>query len=151
MLKLADINDLDIVKDFIHKFHQESPYQEIPINDEHMDANLKAILLSDRNVNVIILAYTEEGEAKGVIIGQAAPFLLTGQKIASELSWWVEPEFRRTPMGKDLFEAYIYWAKQVGCEFVQSVALHDERLPLMERLYRKQNFTPCETSYLRKL
>lgn len=151
MLKIAEPLDALVVTDMLLKFHQHSPYTHIPVEKDYVYDMVSKTIAMDKSVNVIILGQDVEGTSRGMVIGQTAYFPLTGERIASEIAWWVDPEFRKTDLGVDLLTAYEYWAKTVGCKYVQSVALRNEYSHILERFYKSKGYAAMETCYLKEL
>ena len=149
-LRLPTKDDVGAVLVMLIAFHENSPYKHIPLKVDRLIDMVHKVIESDGTKNVIIM-YTSDDVPVGLLVGQAAPFALTGALIASELSWWVDPQHRGGPAAKELLEAYEYWAKQVGCKYIQTVALNNESLPVLTRFYERKGYAKLETCFMKEL
>ena len=83
---------------------------------------------------------------KGYIIGMAAPsFLNPERKQAQELAWYVEPEYRGTPVAIKLLRMYERKALDLGCQEVTMVALEALDPLKVEAIYKRAGYRKFET------
>lgn len=92
----------------------------------------------------------------GVLVGMAAAvvfplYFAPTSRVAQEIFWWVEPDFRGSGAGDALRCVVEKWAKDQGAEHLFMIALENERSPAMERLYRMGGFSPIERTYSKGL
>jgi hypothetical protein len=83
----------------------------------------------------------------GILAATAEPMLFNKTKIACELIWWIEPEFRRSRAAEKMRQAYEFWAKKVGCTSC-SVVDHEDTL---DKYYTRKGYERRETAYLKVL
>mgnify|MGYP001592233288 FL=1 len=90
-------------------------------------------------------------EIDGAVVGMFGVFCLThpitGDEMASELCWWVEPEARGTSAGLKLLKAAEAWAREQGASFLEMIAPSDRVAALYERL----GFERTDIHYLKRL
>ena len=150
-LRLAEIKDTEIVTELLLDFHRASPYRGLVADPSRVKNLVQQTIFADRSRNIVILWDNEFHQTVGMIIGQAAEFSITGDLIASELAWYVHPGFRKTSAGKELLEAYEFWATKIGCRFIQTVALNDRTLPVLKRHYERNGYEMFETCFLKEI
>jgi hypothetical protein len=115
-LRLATPDDLVCLIDFTRKLISELPYS--PVFDEiKIREILSKVLLGDKNENIIILVCHDDIPV-GVIGCAVSHPLWSEAKIAIELLLYVTTSERNGSALRKLLEAYRFWAKKVGCEYV---------------------------------
>jgi GNAT superfamily N-acetyltransferase len=88
----------------------------------------------------------------GVCGGLVAPDTNTGQRRATELFWWLDPEHRRGSLALRLMRAFEEWAEAEGCEAVSFAFIHGTgREEVLDRWYRRRGYRPLETHYVKVL
>lgn len=89
----------------------------------------------------------QEGEwrAAGMFCAYAMPHPFTGEQMAEELAWWVEPEYRSGRVGRKLLCDAMVWARQagVGCLRMNAPAGSNVGLVL-----QRHGFVPVETAHV---
>jgi len=83
----------------------------------------------------------------GMLVGMLSEFIYGDCLIATELAWWVDPEYRGTSEGKELLTSFEGWAKDKGCKYITMISL-DEGLG---KYYEKCGYLLTERSYMREL
>jgi len=85
------------------------------------------------------------------LMGRTHEWLFSREKVAAELLWWVDPEYRRTTIARDLQNAFNEWAVSQGADILQMSMAVTDQSPLIGRYYRRQGFTHTESHYLKRL
>lgn len=140
-LKIATIEDLDLVVSMAVKFIEATEYKNLYTEDKIRE--LASNLLQADKDKTIIFLYGDVGFLAGV----TSPFLFGDVKQASEVAWWVEPSARGKEAGKELIKVFEYWAHKVGCKVVTMVSL-DEKVG---KIYEKNGYKLYERAYLKEL
>lgn len=140
-MKLADISDFEQINKFGHNFIQSTIYKDLYDTDV-LETFLTLHLLADSSEAVSLLE-----EDKGMLLGRATPFSFGHHKMAMEIGWWVEPEYRKSGVGKSLIDAFEYWAKKVGCSLVVMGSLDD----VLGSYYEKNGYKSAERLYMKEL
>lgn len=140
MIRVATPADYAQVKTFANNFLAVSPYKDK--YDEECLHNLISHSLTTSNKEVVVLL-----DDFGMIAGRTNPFMFGTKLIATEVGWWVEPEHRKTGIGKDLLDAFEFWAKEVGCDSVVMVSLDDA----LGKFYERNGYVLTERSYIKDL
>lgn len=71
---------------------------------------------------------------------------LSGDRVAGEVFWWVDPN-QRGRTGIRLWDAAETWARERGASAMQMIAPNDR----VARLYQTRGYRPLETVYQRSL
>jgi N-acetylglutamate synthase-like GNAT family acetyltransferase len=59
-----------------------------------------------------LLAYTDAGEAVGMIAGSISPYFFSQGALASDFVWYVKPEYRGSRTAIKLLKAFRSWAEE---------------------------------------
>lgn len=140
-VRVATPDDYALIKDLCTKFLDNSPYKDL-YNSAAISHLVSGFLYTP--ADKIVLLY----EDKGILAGLSSPFLFNPlKKMATELAWWVEPQYRQTSIGKELLDAFEEWAKNTGCELVTMVCLDD----LLGKYYERRGYSLKERAYMKVL
>jgi GNAT superfamily N-acetyltransferase len=91
------------------------------------------------------------GHPVGCLMGRTHEWIFSREKVAAELLWWVDPEYRRTTIASDLQSAFNEWAVLEGADILQMSMATTDQSPLIDRFYRRQGFMHTESHYLKRL
>jgi len=145
-LKLATIDDLDRVVRLAVTFIKQSPYKNEPYDEDDI-RELVSLILRDRNKGVVVFLMNEDVPV-GFIGGMLTKMLFSKDQLATELFWWVDPQFRGRK-SLSLKEAFEYWAKRVGAKYIaMSSPANDERV---SRFYQRTGYENIENAYLKRV
>lgn len=122
-----------------HRFINSTAYKDL-YNDEVLYDLLHKMLVLD---NFIVLL---DGD-KGMLAGTCTPFLFGNKLVASEIGWWVEPEYRNSGVGKQLVDAFEEWAKEKNCDMIVMVSIDDS----VGKYYEKTGYSLVERMYLKEI
>lgn len=86
--------------------------------------------------------------AAGLLLASIAPHPFSGDLIAQELCWWVNPA-ARGKASLDMLDAYEAWAQGHGADYVALAHLGAD--PAMTRLYRRRGYSIAETYFSKAL
>lgn len=141
MIRIATKEDFDLVLNMALKFSASSPYAKYTDVDK-LKILIETFLEEDRSKSIILLH-----SDKGMLAAIVTPFLFGNIKLSTEVGWWVEPEARGLKIGKELLDAYEYWAKQVGCSLVTMSSLDDS----VGKYYEMNGYTLYERAYIKEI
>lgn len=141
MLKIANLEDLELVSDMALSFSSSIAFSEY--TDAQTVRNLVESFLTADNSEKVVFLHGDEGMLAAV----AQPFLLGTVKMASEIAWWVKPESRGKNIGQELVEVFEAWAKKLGCP-IATMACYDEKLG---KFYEKNGYKLHELAYIKEL
>jgi GNAT superfamily N-acetyltransferase len=85
----------------------------------------------------------------GMLGAMAYPDPNSGETIATEMFWWVDPQHRGK--GQELLSAYEQWASAVGATKAIMVHLSDSMPERLKMLYKRKGYSEMETHYVKDL
>ena len=91
------------------------------------------------------------GKIVGAVAGMIYPLFFSGDLVAQEIFWWVDPEARGAEASKMLFDALIEWATAMGAKALSMIAIENGKAESVGKIYRKKGFIPTEHAYVRGL
>ena len=149
-LKIATWDYLPDILEMCQKFHENTPFNGI---EEYNESRVTDIIISiiEDPANKIAILLVDDGKAVGMVLGVTSTSIFNYGKVATELAWWVDPEYR----GKkslELMKAYEYWATNVAkCSVVQMSLLENDTTESVDRLYKRKGYSPVERAYIKKV
>ena len=103
--RLRDILQLGIA------MQQEGDYAAVPFDIEQAAKSILAMVINNPN-GFGLLAYTDAGEAVGMIAGSISPYFFSQGALASDFVWYVKPEYRGSRTAIKLLKAFRSWAEE---------------------------------------
>lgn len=140
-LRIATIDDMDELMGMALKFAKASNYADY-VEEDKIRAFIEQLVLSDVP-EVLMLLH----EGQGMLAAMAQPFIFGKPMLATEICWWVEPDARTKGVGKELMEAYEFWAKKLGCTMLTMSCLDD----LLGKYYEKNGYSLYERVYFKEI
>ena len=150
MIRFATPDDAIPVAEMVQKFYEMALTDMLGPYDKLAAANLIAATSMASDACTIV---AEDG---GRIVGTIGvlsynhPFK-PSVRIAQELFWWVEPEYRRSGTGKAMLDAAEAWAKDIGCSGMLMITIHGIDHERNGAFYERSGYGPFEHSYLKRL
>lgn len=149
-LKIASVEDREDLERMAKAFHSMSPYRDQEYNREKVLTVIDGILSAPREA-AVCLVLLDDDKPVGMIAGLIAPCFFNWGVTATELVWWLEPEYRRGSAGLWLEDGFEGWAKHIGCKYVSMVALEDGMAKLLGRHYTRRGYTKTENTYVKEI
>lgn len=162
ILSIATIADKAAILPLMINFKNNSPYKDLPTVEEEILKTIEDSIIKDNKECIIIIANrrgTEGTEVAitsdivynipiGIIVGTITKLPFNKQLQAYETVWWVEPEYRNTKVGLELYEAFEYWAINIAkVDLINTAAPEDQ--PQLKKYYTKKGYKPLEQLYYR--
>lgn len=142
-VRAATFDDVPTLVGMGQRFIRESSYKGKIANNAASLTKLMRRLLSDDEGVIFVL------EANDNVVGMIGAFVyehpMSGERIAGEAFWWVEPEKRGR--GLQLMRAVERWADEKGAVRLTMIAPTEN----VGRLYRACGYEPLETHYQKDL
>lgn len=143
-VRRATPDDVDDVVDMAVRFLESPAYcGQVRIDRGHLEA-LVAWLQDEQ----LLLVAEHEGRAVGMLGMAIVPATLSGDPVASEIGWWMEPEFRRGTCAVRMWEAAERWAREKGAAAVQMIAPHGSEVGAW---YARRGYAPLEQAWQLRL
>ena len=109
---------------------------------------LKELIRRVMGMGVVFLVDDAADQPCGVLAAVIVTIPFSGQQVAEELVWWVDPDARKTSAAERLRRAFETWAGHQHLRWVKVTAPVDANL---DRYYRRCGYRPIETAYLKEL
>lgn len=148
-LRYATLEDIPHLLELGQKLFKGSPMEPMKFDPDKAKAQLEKAIIGDKKDFLVLVSYYED-RVVGVLAAYAFTPVFTNQRIACEVFWYLEPEFRKGSRGIDMMKAYEYWAKLVGCVVAQYgwLVSSPERMPV---LYERTGADLAEQVYYKVL
>jgi RimJ/RimL family protein N-acetyltransferase len=147
-VRVAGLEDMPEIIEMSRQFYLDSDYPANIFDPERVEETLLSL---DGTPHVIILALDGDRPC-GMLIGVLAQLSFSRLTVATELAWYLEPEFRRTRKAFDLLNAYEHWAKNVvNADCIQMVALSALNPEKLQKLYERRGYQKMEETYVQWL
>lgn len=133
-IRHADCDDRDAVLQMAHRFlSADGPYgAKFQIDDEKIHGLAERMLQRSRSSLTLIAAH--EGEAVGMFGMFLFDHPITGETVAAELCWWMEPEFRGTRLPYRMLQQAESWARASGAQVVEMIAPSERVASFYDRI-----------------
>jgi hypothetical protein len=137
-LKVRQANKADLPQLLVWaaKFHQMSPYKDMPF-DQHATCRFMEQLIDEPNAAIFV---HEEGMLAAVL---KEVFFSPDQVVAQELFWYADHG------GRLLADAFEVWALIRGATAIAMASIGDN--PRLDQIYRERGLEPAEQFYMRAL
>lgn len=91
------------------------------------------------------------GKVIGAVGGIVYPLFFSGDLVAQELFWWVDPDSRMSEASKLLYNELEAWAKDRGAVALSMIAIENGKAERVGNIYKRKGFIPTEHAYVRGL
>lgn len=147
MVRKATPSDLPAIVSMAAKFYETTSYAKwAEFCPESVEA-LAVLMIEAGVMNVAEI----DGQVRGMVGLVVAPFMFNARKKAAyEVVWWVDEEARGTIAGKALLASVEESCREIGCDTVQMVHLHNSP-PQAAALYERMGYAHTESSYTKVL
>lgn len=116
------------------------------------DDRLRAVMAMSTTQKAVLNFGDEYGPNKPALVGMLAivalPHPLAGGKVAEELAWWVEPEWRQGLLGPKMLREAEAWATRNGAVMVKMVAPAGTDVG---EFYERIGYQAVETAYIKSI
>lgn len=138
--------DIPAIVAMAQAFLRATPYGAyLPEQPDALEAFAARLIASHDGV---ILLAMKEADPAGMIALWTYDHPMSGERVASELVWWVNPEARGS-LGVRLVRRAEAWARAHGAVVLQMIA--PTHAPRVGQFYAACGFEEIETSYQRRL
>ncbi|KKN24646.1 hypothetical protein LCGC14_0892720 [marine sediment metagenome] len=141
MIREANLADIPRLVEMGRQFIAESTYkQHLPENPKQLHVLAEQIISNPKGA---ILVSESEGKLTGMLALITYPHPFSGELVAGEVFWWVDPEARKGRTGLKLMRRAEKVAIELGAKKMQMVA-PTERIA---RLYERLGYEKVESTY----
>jgi GNAT superfamily N-acetyltransferase len=94
----------------------------------------------------------KNGQVIGFVIGISAPCMVNrNYRVAAELAWWMEPEYRNTPDSVKLVKHIEQLAKDAGVALWSMMCLESQEPDKVENMYMRMGYKRAERTFTKGL
>jgi hypothetical protein len=134
----------------LQKFHTKSTIKEYANFD--YESCKKFLITCLDNPDIVILSCKQGNKIVGITGGLLFPLYFNhNYKVVQELWWWVEENQRGTNCGKLLYEALEQWAKDKQANGMFMIALEDNKVESMVKIYKRKGYVGTERTFIKEL
>lgn len=145
MIRVATVSDRERIVEMGARFVAESQYGGFfRMSEQAVSATVERVLDSDDGT---ILVLDMGGSLVGMIVMVIYTHPFSGDRVASELAWWVDSGSRASGGGVRLLRAAETWARDRDASAIQMIAPNVQ----VGNLYGKLGYRPMETAFQRSL
>lgn len=148
-LRHAGLNDIPDIMEMAKKLFYGSPYETLNLDVNRARVELERFIIESNKDFMVVLSH-DDGKPVGVVAAYAFKPLFSSEKVAVECLLYLEPEYRSSRRGKELTDAYEYWAKLVGCSVVQYGLLSNADAKMAD-FYTRIGATEVEKVYYKDI
>jgi GNAT superfamily N-acetyltransferase len=116
-----------------------------PLDGDGYVAHLKNVIQADG----VIFLLEHEGTVVGGLGGVLHSEPVSGKRMATELFWFVMPEFRRGTGPMRLLASFEKWGHDNGAQHICMLSMEHSMPEEMDRLYRRLGYRKLETTYIK--
>lgn len=146
-LRLATIDDVPALLPMMEEFFLSSPYSDLTFDH---DGALEALHVAIPDHRNFLLAVSVSDDIPvGLLSAYKTKLPYAKESFSAELSWYLSPFHRNKARATEMVDAYLAWAKAVGCSRAQVSKLSNSGP--VDVLYRRWGFKETETAYMREL
>lgn len=144
-IREATATDVEELVRMMGRFHAESIYHaHFPFNADFLRVFIPTVLAGGAGTAFVADAGTA---LVGMLAVATCPHLMSGQTVAMELCWWMEPEVRGGRAALRLIRAAEAWAATRGA-FALQLAAPDDRVGAF---YERLGYERLEAHYQRRV
>lgn len=143
MIRLATEEDLEDLETLSYDFWKTSSFTGQQYNAERVITTLSGVINQDDNESILLVS--QEEDIKGYLLGTSTLSLFSGDKAAYEVAYFTYP---RCADWYRLIQAYLYWAKKVGCRVAHFGSINPR---LTKILTKRLDFVSIETTLQKEL
>lgn len=131
-------------------FHAASPMRGVcEFDHAGYETFFRGALGNDR---LLLLLAESAGEIVGICGALLYPlYFAPSHMVAQELWWYLTPSARGGSAGKQMLGRIEQWAADSGAKSLFMIALANDRVETMERVYGRAGFSPMERTYMKEV
>lgn len=148
-LRHARLSDLPELLELAKSLTAGSPMEALSVDYEKARAGIEKAIISDQKDWLALVSHVDD-KPVGVLVAYCFEPIFSTTKLAVEVFWYLDPEYRSGRRGIEMMQAYEYWAKLVGCKVVQYGWLVSSPEG-MKKLYERSGAQLAEHVYYKTL
>ena len=150
VVRLMEKDDTAAYVNMAAAFHADMPVGDIIPFDPESTTTFLTNLIGNENFHVIL------AEIDGVPIGIAGAALYPmyfshSSFVVQEMWWWLSPQHRGSGAARQMYKDIEDWAVKHNAVAVFMIALHDDNVERMAKMYARSGFRPMERTFIKGL
>lgn len=148
IIRNATMDDVEVLTHMSRQFHEYAPHAAmINATDDELADAVRALM-----THGCVLVADLHGEVVGMLGAIINPIWFAPRvKIACELAWWVNTEYRGGRAGIMLVKAYEAWAAEQNATVATMSSLQIDLNNAVGKLLHKLGYKESEHTYARRL
>lgn len=140
--------DIPVLAKIGEHFAELQPYRHAPMSHT---AVVAALTTSLRDGLLVVAEHHSYGVV-GALVGISGHLWYDpSTKVATEITWWIEPAHRNGRTGLQLVEMFEQLAKQSGHDLVAMMFLQNLQPERLARLYERNGYKLTEQTYIKEI
>jgi GNAT superfamily N-acetyltransferase len=150
LVRYATPDDVPWIMGMAKEFFDVSEYRNLEWDYHRCLTFVLSLIDCDNGEKCLLVAVDSQDIPRGMVWGYGAiqPFLV--RPIATELVWYVQPDYRASRMGRELLGAFERWAKGCGYHHVLT-GVQEPFKAVLEPFYIHRMYKPIEHYYIKEL
>lgn len=150
VVRRFEARDVPALLRFGRNFHSTTPVKD----DIPFDVNSLAEFIASAYDSEMIGIWV--AEVDGEVVGSTGAILYPmyfnhNALVGQEIWWWLEPKSRGSGAAKKMHEAIEDWAREKGAIVLFMIALHNDSVETMGKLYARSGYKPTERTFAKRL
>jgi len=150
-IRFAVIDDIPDLVTWGEKFWELTWFRQ-ELKEEYCKQSVCFLLngLINEDAGFVLVVEDDEKKIRGFALIVVSPFVFNlDKKIAGELAWYVDPQYRGQRAGLALLDKAERIAKRRGCDYISMISM--DHSMNVGPLYEKVGYSPAETTYIKEL
>jgi len=150
LIRRAGLDDIDELIRMGRAFHAalDMSVCDLRFNEDSLKATCEWLMSGN---GILLIAEDDKRVICGTIAGSYSPWMLDfSQVMLKENWWWVEPDFRGTPVGRWLEESMCREAKLAGATHGIMGTRAGEIEERLARIYKRKGYKPLERHFIKE-
>jgi GNAT superfamily N-acetyltransferase len=150
-IRFAVEQDIPTLVGWGEKFWEHTWFKQ-ELDQEYCGQSVAFLLqgLMNDDHGFVLVVEDEEQQVRGFALIAVSPFVFNlNRKMAGELAWYVDPEYRGHRAGLTLLKKAELVAQRRGCDYLSMISMNHSMN--VGPLYEKVGYSPAETTYIKEL
>ena len=136
--------DFPALCDLGQMMHEEGSYSHLKFSKPRLLETFKRYMDDPDRIGIIAM---QGDKPCGMIGGYVSKYYFSDQIVASDIAWFVLPEFRGTMIGVRLLDAFEDWAKSKGVSELRIGISTGVNMEAFDRLMKKRGYSMVGANY----
>lgn len=148
-IRYAQDKDYPFILFMATSFIEESGYP-FPISTTKMRDVINSFIQAHGHGKACIVMVDSHDHPVGMVAGAVTDLYYTDERVAQEIVWYVDIDYRGIRESIELLKAFEAWAKWQKCKYVQVSNLQEVNGDKVEKFYNKFGYSKKESAFLKE-